>query len=55
METMETEVRKISINGTVNLAEKIKSECSGMNSTSYVLVSSFVFDGSLFLIFQRQI
>ncbi len=55
MEIMETEVKKIPVNSTTNLGEKIKSECSEMNNTSYVLVSSFILDGSLFLIFQRQI
>lgn len=55
METMETEVKTISIPNTPNLSEKIKEECDYMNSTSYLLVATFILGDSLYLIFQRQI
>jgi hypothetical protein len=55
METMETEVKIIDIRSVPNLSQKIQEECDYMNSTSYVLVASFVHENSLYLIFQRQI
>lgn len=55
METMETEVKMIDIRNVPDLRQKIKEECDYMNSTSYVLVASFVYENSLYLIFQRQI
>lgn len=51
---MNTEVRKITIIATANLNDRIKTECDEMGNIGFHLVTSFVLNDTLVLIFQKQ-